>query len=38
MVGVRIPKIMEKKEREKQSDQKGRARGNSFSAGYSPPL
>jgi hypothetical protein len=34
MVGVRIHKIMEKKEREKQSDQKGRASGSSFSVGY----
>jgi hypothetical protein len=31
MVGVRNHKIMEKKEK---SDQKGRARGSSFSVGY----
>jgi hypothetical protein len=31
---VRNHKIMEKKEREKKSDQKGRARGSSFSVGY----
>jgi hypothetical protein len=34
MVGVRNHKIMEKKEREKKSDRKGRARDSSFSVGY----
>jgi hypothetical protein len=34
MVGVRNHKIMQKKEERKNSDQKGRARGSSFSVGY----
>jgi hypothetical protein len=34
IVGVRNHKIMEKKRREKKSDQKVRARGSSFSVGY----
>jgi hypothetical protein len=35
MVGVRNQKIMERKRRKrKNSDQKGRARGSSFSVGY----
>jgi hypothetical protein len=34
MVGVRNHKILEKKMKEKKSDQKRRARGSSFSAGY----
>jgi hypothetical protein len=35
MVGVRNHKIMEKKKKKKKkSDQKGRARGSSFSVGY----
>jgi hypothetical protein len=34
MVGLRIHKIREKNEREKQAEQTGRARGSSFSVGY----